>query len=136
MAQRVSHIVAKLATGQPHSLVIGSFDLSPGSIQTQARFISDPPDVRLLCNFIHDFIVEHLPAQSFSDQPGNGVPAGALLARNQQVWTIEQVAFLAPPWSLLTGFQEFVCLKNGDLLFDLIFNINHNNFRNSQCPPE
>jgi hypothetical protein len=93
-------------------------------------------NVRLLCDFIYDFIVEYLPAQSSSDQSGHGVPAGALLAGNEQVWSIGQVALPAPPWSPLTLFQDFVFLKNGDLPFDKIFNVNHNNFQNIPCPPE
>jgi len=72
----------------------------------------------------------------FRPQPGQHPNSDALCRR----WTIEQVAFLAPPGSPLTIFQaifqEFVCLKNGDLPFDILFNVNHNNFQNSQRPPE
>ena len=44
MTQRVSYIVAKMATDRLHSLTIDSFDLDPGGIQTQARFVGNPPD--------------------------------------------------------------------------------------------
>jgi hypothetical protein len=47
VAQRVGHIVAKMATDRFHPLAIGSFNLNPGGLQTQARFVGDPPGAYL-----------------------------------------------------------------------------------------
>ena len=47
MAQRVSHIAAKMTMDRLHSLVIDSFDLNPGSTQTQVCFVGKPPDADL-----------------------------------------------------------------------------------------
>ena len=47
VAQRVSHIVTKMAADQLHSLAIDSFDLNPGSSQSQALLVGDPLDPRV-----------------------------------------------------------------------------------------